>query len=50
MQWKGVVRIILDLVMTKTGKDISVLYVYSMAHFTYLQEEVREHMLLRTML
>ena len=47
MQWKGVVRIILDLVMTKTGKDISVLYVYSMVHFTFLQEVV-ERMLLRT--
>ena len=47
MQWKGVVRIILDLVMTKTGKDISFLYVYSMVHFTFVQEIV-ERLLLRT--
>ena len=47
MQWKGVVRIILDLVMTKTGKDISVLCVYSMVYSTYLQEVV-ERILLRT--
>ena len=43
MQWKVVVLIILDLVMTKTSKDISVLYVYSMVHFTFLHRSYGTH-------